>query len=121
MPERFKDQLKGLKPEEGTPEHDRLLAIAELHDAESFRDFVKAVDAYRRGGHRFPDDEDLLGRMLDHPREQVLVEVLTHLLDLHRRHTLSGSAALSQRLKTIRSITDDPKIHGLIEELEAVL
>ena len=121
VPERFQGIMDELKPEEGSPEAARAEAIERLEQAEDFRAFVKEINAYRKEGHRLPDDEDLLGRMLDHPSEAVLGAVLSHLLDLHRRQTLEGSAALKARLKTIKQISDDPSLHERADKLLKVL
>ena len=117
VPERFQGIMDELKPEEGSKEAARVEAIERLEEAESFRDFVKEINTYRKEGHRLPDDEDLLGRMLDHPSESVLGAVLSHLLDLHRRQTLEGSAALKARLKTIKQMSDDPGLHERADQL----
>ncbi len=87
--------------------------MPELREAGDFRAFVKAVSAYLREGYELPDDEELLGRMLEHPRESIVVDVLNHLSDLDRRRTLKGSASLKARLKSVKTVSDDPRMHEL--------
>ena len=117
VPERFQEVMKDLGPEEGSPEAERRQAVDELRQADDFRAFVKAVSAYQRKGYELPDDEELLGRMLEHPRESIVLDVLNHLIDLHRRRTLKGSASLNARLKSVKTVSDDPRVHELADEV----
>ena len=121
VPDRFQEVMKSLEPEEGSPEAERAAALEVLRQTEGFREFVKATNAYRRQGYELPEDENLLTRMLDHPRETVISEVLTGLIDLQRRGALKGSATLKARLKTVKTVRDDPSIHELADELSQKL
>ncbi|MFU8804452.1 MAG: hypothetical protein ACNA8W_11625 [Bradymonadaceae bacterium] len=121
VPDRFQGIMGQLKPEEGTPEAERMEAIEGLRQADSFRDFIDAVNAYREAGFALPDDEDLLTRMLDHPREGVLIQILAHLIDLRGRREISRPGPLIARLETVKTMSDDPKIHELADRLKEVL
>jgi hypothetical protein len=121
VPDRFKNVLDKIKPEEGTPEAERLAAIEGLRRAEGFREFIDAVNAYRKAGYALPDDEDLLARMLDHPREGVLIEVMEHIVDLQGRRTIARTAPIKARLETVKTMSDDPKIHDLADRLRSLL
>ena len=121
VPERFQGLLGQLKPEDDSPEGERLVAIEGLRNTESFREFIDAVNAYRKAGHALPDDEDLLARMLDHPREGVLIEVLKNIIDLHGRRTIKRTAPLKSRLETVKTVSDDPLIHELADRLKVIL
>ena len=118
VPERFKGMMDTLAPEEGSPEAVRREALEEMRQADDLRTFAKAVNAYLRKGYDLPDDEELLGRMLDHPSERTVQKVLEHLLDFHRRQTLTGSASLKARLKTVKTVTDSPHIHELADKVQ---
>jgi hypothetical protein len=121
VPDRFKGMLDKLKPEEGSPEAERLSAIETLRTAEGFKDFIDAVNAYRKAGHALPDDEDLLTRMLDHPREGVVIEVLHHLIDLQGRRTIHRKAPIKARLETVKTMSEDPSLHELADRLKTML
>lgn len=121
VPDRFKDVMEKLEPEEGSEDARRAEALSTLRQTEGLREFIKAFDDYRAGGFALPDEEELLTRMLDHPRESVIIEVLTHLLDVHRRRTLKGSASMKARLKTVKTTSDDPRIHAMADELADVI
>ncbi|MEM1347916.1 MAG: hypothetical protein AAGI01_05110 [Myxococcota bacterium] len=121
VPERFKEVLSGLEPEEGSEEAAWLEAVRELREVESFRDFARAATKFRRAGHALPDDEVLLVRLLDHPSEVILHDVLAHLVDLHDRRTLKRPAPIKSRLSTIEALSEDPKIAALVATLREVL
>lgn len=120
-PERFKDLMKGIEPEEGTPEAERKEAIQALRDAEGFREFARAVNEYREAGWEFPDDENLLIKMLDHPDERVVRAALEHYLDLGGRRELERIPPLKNRLSTIRTMSDDPRTRKLVDDVEAMI
>ena len=117
VPDRFKGVAEQLKPAEGTPEHAWNIAVDELRATEGFREFVKAATEFRKAGHKFPDDEDLLTRFLDHPNEGIIAAVLTHLLELNSRRKLKKTAPMKSRMTTLRFACEDPKTHALIDEL----
>lgn len=121
VPKRFQEMMDELAPEEGSPEALRREAVQALRDTEDLRSFAKAVNAFLRAGHDLPDDEALLGRMLDHPSERTVQKVLEHMLDLHRRQTLDGSASLKARLKTVKTVTDSPHIHKLADQVSEAI
>jgi len=121
IPDRFKDVAEQLKAKEGTPEHEWNLAVDALRATEGFREFVKAVTEFRKAGHKFPDDEELLIRVLDHPNEGVLAALLAHLIALNSRRKLKRTAPIKSRLKTIRMACEDPKTHALVDELSEVI
>lgn len=121
VPDRFKNVADKLKPEEGSPEHAWNLAVDSLRSTEGFRDFVTAVTNFRKAGHKFPDDEELLTRMLDHPSESVLVAVVSHLIELNGRRKIKRSAPIKSRLPTVKMTCEDPKSHALIDELSKLL
>lgn len=121
VPERFKEMFEGLEPEEGTPEAARKEAIAEVRQAEGFRGFVKAVSEYRKVGWAWPDDEDLLIRMLDHPDERVVREVLEHAADQITRRSWDRVAPLKNRLSTVETMSDDPRTREAVDAVKAAL
>ena len=121
VPERFKGMMDKLKPEEGTEEAEWRDAVQTLRDAEDFRSFATAASKFRRAGHRMPDDEDLLIRLLDHPNEGIVQATLSHYVDLAGRRTLSRPGPLKSRLETIRSIAEEPRTHELLDSIEGSL
>lgn len=121
VPERFKDVLSGLAPEEGSEQAEWVEAVRELREIESFRDFARAATRFRRAGHALPDDEDLLIRLLDHPSESIVHDVLEHLVGLHERRTLKRITPIKSRLSTIEMMSDDPRIAALVAALREAL
>lgn len=121
VPDRFKaimDQLEGDEvPEEVAAWKAEVDALKEALD-EGFRPFVTKASAFVRAGHPLPDDEDLLVRLLDHPQARVLEVALEHLIDLDERATLRRPEPIKSRFRTIRTMTDSPKIIALLEDLE---
>ncbi|QDG50716.1 hypothetical protein FIV42_08230 [Persicimonas caeni] len=121
MPERFKEMMKGLEPEEGTPEAERKAAIDELRKADGFREFATAVSEYRKAGWTYPDDEDLLIRMLDHPDERVVRDALEHVADLAGRRGFDRVTPLKNRLSTIKTMSDDPRTRKAVAQVEEAI
>lgn len=121
VPERFKEMMGGLEPEEGTPEAERKAAIKELRNADGFREFAKAVSEYRKAGWKYPDDENLLIRMLDHPDERVVRDVLEHVADLAGRRELDRVKPLKNRLSTIKTMSDDPRTRKAVARVEEAI
>lgn len=118
VPERFKGMMDSLKPEEGSDEAKWREAVATLRDADGFRAFAAAASAFHREGHPFPDDEDLLLRLLDHPDERVVQATLEHYLDLASRRDLDRVKPLANRLKTLESVAERRQTHTLIEAMK---
>jgi hypothetical protein len=121
VPDRFKEMLKGLEPEEGTPEAERKAAIEAVRQADGFRAFVKAVSEYQKVGWKLPDDEDLLIRMLDHPDERVVRDVLEHVADLANRRSFERVTPLKNRLSTIKTMSDDPRTRKAVAQVEEAI
>jgi hypothetical protein len=118
VPDKFKEVMKALEPEEGTPEAERKAAIDGMRQAEGFRAFAAAASAYVKTDWALPDDEDLLIRMLDHPDERIVRAVLEHVADLAGRRTLERIKPLERRLTTIRTMSDDPRTTKAVEAVE---
>lgn len=121
VPDRFKEMMKGLEPEEGTPEAEYREAVDKLRKADGFREFATAVMEFRKEGRPMPDDEDLLIRMLDHPDERVVRDALEHVADLARRQSFDRVTPLKNRLSTIKTMSDDPRTRKAIAAVEDVI
>ncbi len=121
VPDRFKGMMERLEPEEGSEEAEWKAAVDALRSTEGFREFVAAVAEFRTAGHALPDDEDLLIRLLDHPDERVVRDVLAHYKDLHRRRGLDRSGPLKSRLKTIETMSEDPRTLRLVAEIRELV
>jgi len=121
VPERFQEMMGKLAPEEGSEEALWREAADALRETDGFREFAGAVSTFVREGKRLPDDEDLLHRMLDHPDERIVRAVLEHLLDLDERRGLDRPAPLSNRLRTIASISEDPRTLELVDRIKDIV
>lgn len=124
-PERFKGVMKRLEPAEDSPEAERQAAIKALAAVQGFREFSQAVLEFREQfaekGWAWPDEEDLLIRMLDHPDERVLRDVLEHIADLTRRQGFERKVAVKSRLGTIKTMSEDPRTHRAVAAVEEAL
>ena len=121
VPDRFKGVVDKLQPAEGSEEAAWQEAVRELRETEGFREFAMAARKFKRSGHRLPDDEDLLVRLLDVPDEGVLQAVLTHVLDMERRGGFGRKAPLKNRLTTLRSVAEEPKTLQLLDEIAQIV
>jgi hypothetical protein len=125
VPDRFKDVMKKLEPEEGSEEAERRAAIEALRKVEGFREFAGAVVEFRKERAErdwaWPDDEDLLIRMLDHPDERVVRDALEQVAEVTRRHGFERTVALNSRLATIKTMSDDPRTRRAIDAVEEAL
>jgi hypothetical protein len=121
VPQRFKEMMDTLAPEEGSEEALWREAVQELRETEGFREFAMAVRKFRRAGHDLPDDEDLLIRMLDLPDERTVQAVLEHVLDMERRRGFNRTAPLKNRITTIRSIAEDPRTGELLDQIADIV
>ena len=52
------------------------------------------------------------------PQARVLEVALEHLIDLDERATLRRPEPIKSRFRTIRTMTDSPKIIAMLEDLE---
>lgn len=118
VPDRFKGLADGLAPEEGSDEAVWRAAVQTLREADGFRDFVTAVNAFVKEGHALPKDEELLVKFLDHPSERVVQLALERFAGLAERHGLQRPGPLKNRLSTIRSIAEDKRTLDLVRQLE---
>lgn len=121
VPDRFQEVMGDLAPEEGSEEAERQEAVDELREADGFRAFAKAANAFDTAGWRYPEDEDLLIRMLDHPDNEIVRKTLAHLVEISRRRDLERITPLKSRMSTIRTMTDDDRIQKLVNELEEAI
>lgn len=121
VPDQFKEMMEDLEPEEGSAEFERKEAIKKLREAKGFKAFTEAVNLYRENGFALPDNENLLLRMLDHPDEHVIQDVLEHFLDLGNRRELKRINPLRNRLSTLEIMASEQKTHGLIEDVEELI
>lgn len=121
VPDRFKSMTDKLKPAEGSEEALWREAIRELAETEGFREFTMAARKFVRAGHKLPDDEDLLVRLLDVPDETALQAVLKQILDMERRGGFGRKAPIKNRLTTMRSVAEDPRTIELLDEIAKIL
>lgn len=118
VPDRFDEVMDEVGPEEGTEEAERAEEIDKLRDADGFREFAKAVNVFMQKDYRMPDDEDLLIRMLDHPDNSIVRQVLAQIVDLSERRELNRPEPIKSRLSTIRTMSDDSEILSLADEID---
>ena len=100
--------------EEQNPEKTKL--VRQIRQADTFDQFVGAVNELRKE-HSLPNDANILTRVLEHPDIDVVCDALERLADMVGRLKLTDIKAISARLDTLESISDDPQVENLIGTL----
>lgn len=118
VPDHLKDKLPAGESE-GPSERQQL--IRAIRGATAAKDLEKAVDSLR-ADFGLPDDMEILLRVLEHPKDPVLLEALT----LIEAHVDSGKqtpkkALFVQRLKGLEFSSFDPRVQRKAVALVAKL
>lgn len=95
------------KPNETNQEKIKL--SRRVRQAETFDGFVKAVDELRTT-FGLPNDADVLTRVLEHPDNTAVVEALDALCGMSKRLKLIDMKAISGRLDTLETVSDDSAV-----------
>lgn len=119
VPDALKSKLDDA--EVGVGANARKEAMASVKAAATPRALVKAVAEFRTT-YGFPDDEEVLARLLELDDEAALVlEAVQTLARLHAEAKLKRAAALKMRLKTALLTIDDPDVQQAILGFQAKL
>ncbi len=116
------DYLKNMMPEaESNADPGQLKLLGAIHRATSASELTKSVDEYLAGYDEFPDDIDLLARVLDHPNENVQLLAVRQIDRIQREQPLAHKQQFILKLDSISMMADDDDLRELAEELLARL
>ena len=121
VPDRFKDILGDISPDEDSEEGLWKARIQTIIDISDFRVYAKAMTRFVKDKQPFPDHEDFLIRCLDHPTEKVYSACLQHILDLMGRREFVRTTPIKNRIVTLRSVSEYPKTLEYLDQLEEKL
>lgn len=101
----------------GSAAKERKAALEALKAAATPRSLLQTLAAFR-AAHGFPEDEEVLGRLIELEDETAIVlEAVQTLTRLHEEGRLKRAAALKMRLKTTQMTVDDPDVQEGVKSL----
>jgi hypothetical protein len=115
LPEHLRDKADptGAQTEE-------IEARKQLFAIEDGKVFAAAATEFLKS-HELPDDARLLDRLLSHPDEEIVEQVLSRLESLHKAGTLKPPPALSQRLASVEIDSGTPGLRRRAAELRKAI
>lgn len=81
------------------------------------RDVKSALSDYETNCGTFPEEEDVLGKLLDLSDEKIVLKALQTVQRLQQDQRLKRQAALKARIKTVQITLDAPAILALCQQL----
>ncbi len=121
VPDRFKDLLGSVTPDEDSEEGIWRAWVNEITATKDFREYVKAMTKFVKKKQAFPDTEDFLIRCLDHPSEKVYGACLKHIVDLFKRRGFERCSPIQNRMTTLRSLSEYPSTFELLDQIEELI
>ena len=118
LPEALKEKLG--ETEVGKRSAKKKEGLKSILDAKTPRSIKTALKSFKEE-HGFPEDEDVLAKLLDLSNERIVQEALDTLLHLHAEGALKKARSLKGRLNTVKITMDDPAIIKRVDELMAKL
>lgn len=113
VPERFKEIVGTSGSAEGA---DRQKLIRLARTAETPQDFNVLMEQLV-SKYELPDDQDLLIRGLDHPKEEIIRASLDALMEMDGTRPLTKRKLITARMEILEQVCKDPQIHDLIKLL----
>lgn len=95
---------------------DRIACVRKVRSAETFDEFISAVDELR-DKYGLPSDLEILSRVLEHPDQDTVRDALTILMDLVPRMSLLQLKSIEMRLDALEMSTEDPDTLDLLQDL----
>lgn len=118
--DRIKDQIakagSGADPKAEAEDPERIKLVRKVRSAETFDEFVQALDALRASGG-LPNDVEVLVRALEHPEEEVIRDAMTRFLDLAGRLDLTTMKAVRGRLSSLDDVVQETETLELMAKL----
>ena len=115
VPDRFKELIEDTDSASGSSAH-RQKMLRQARNTESRSEFAEIITNFC-AKYDFPDDADLLVRVLDHPDEGIVCKALDRLIEMDGRRPLTKRKIIGMKLKTIAQVATDSKTVGLVEML----
>ncbi|MEZ4273307.1 MAG: hypothetical protein R3C68_18270 [Myxococcota bacterium] len=115
LPEALKERLQesGI----GNESKQRKAALQEICQAKTPKSVMGALKTYRES-FGFPEDEEVLAKLLDLDQEPDIIRETLHALDmLHEAGGLKRASSLKGRIKTAQMTTDDDEVFALAKAL----
>lgn len=103
-------------PGEGGKESERAGLVRRCRLAESHAELVAGIDELVETGD-LPNEIELLLRVVDHPREAVVLDALQRIERLILRKPLKRKAAFVQRLYGLEQTAEDPALREIVNRL----
>ncbi len=95
----------------------RAALVRNLRSAATASERHAALDALLAAGEVLPEDSELLALLVDHPREEVLRQVLQRLAEVLPRQPLKRKASFVVRLQTLELTAEQPATLSLVARL----
>ncbi|MBM4319090.1 MAG: hypothetical protein FJ125_03820 [Deltaproteobacteria bacterium] len=95
----------------------RAAMIRKIRAATESRLRHEALDAMLAIGERLPDDTSLLASLVDHPREDLVRQILLHLEELLGRQPLKHKASFVMRLETLKLTAEQSATFDVADRL----
>ncbi len=116
VPEHLKDKLPAPEAAGGDPEaKERVRLTRAVRQAPSGPELVKALDALREKLGAVPEDLELVLRFLEHPKDAVLAEALTHIehaVEMGNPLPKTAKKTFVTRLDGIAVTSFDPRVQA---------
>ncbi len=111
------DYLKEQLPEQSEADQARLKLLGAIERAANDHDLNEAVAAYLKKYDDFPEDQDLLLKVLDYPEESVKLQAARMLDAIWKVNPISHKRQFALKLDSIAMLADDDDLQELAEEL----
>jgi hypothetical protein len=118
LPDALKEKLG--ETEAGKKAKEKKKGLKAILEAKAPRTLKSTLKAFK-DEHGFPQDEEVLAKLLDLSNERIVQETLDTLLHLQAEGALKRARSLKGRLNTVKITMDDPAILKRVEELLAKL
>ena len=109
VPEALQDKLGGSGvASDAKARKDGLASMAAATTPKALRSALQTFEA----AHGFPEDEEVLAKVIDLGGEAAILKAIETLANLHGEGRLKRAASLKARLKTAQMTQDDPDIRS---------
>lgn len=103
-----------------SPSKERVRLTRAVRQAPSGPELIRALDALRESLGAVPEDLELVLRYLEHPRDAILAEALTHIekaVELGNPLPKTARKTFLERLKGVALTSFDPRVQARAETL----
>ena len=115
VPERFKEVMVDVTSASGVSA-DRQKMIRQARGSETSAEFHSVIETFVKS-YDFPDDAELLIRVLDLSDEAILRKALDRLIEMDGRRPLPKRSIIGMKLKVIKQVAVEPDTTNLADLL----